>query len=311
MSDELIGQDQAAVLGDESVPGGGADEKREGAPDLKTRVMSGGDFAWEQIQLRDRQNSELASRAKKLEPVEQLVNFAGGDTNRLFQLTDLGNRVLQVPGLLDVVQSAIRNGRVEPSNVGTQTGQEDEEWMDPDAKKVQDRLTEKISSLESRIGELTRVASTAELRANEQRIEANINRALKDFEGDKDAFVEASKAIQDRYKSAYRMAEQGDATQAKLLDQLASENGAEILDVITGPIFRKHAAKLVAASQPKTPNDATATQRRATDERTVNPSRPELPPLTPRPKGRVSDEYVLKTFQEIARRKGIDPSVLR
>lgn len=312
MSDEgIITEDQTAALGIEGATDGAAGETGDGnAPSLKERVMQGGDFAWEQIQKRDRHSSELANRVKDLEPVEQLVKFAGGDTSRLFQLTDLGNRVLQVPGLWDVVQSAIKSGRVElPS--AAQSGQAEEEWMDPDAKKVRDQLSEKITSLESRLGELSRVASTAELRANEQRIEANINRALKDFEGDKDAYQEASKVIYERYKSAYRMAEAGDQTQARLIDQLASDGGQEILDVITGPIFRKHAAKLVGAPKPATTNDATAQQRKATDERAMNPSRPGLPPLPPRPKGRVSDEYVLRLFEENARRKGIDPSSLR
>lgn len=309
MSAALIGHDQTAV--DElGVTDGGAEAGGEvvQANDLKSRVMAGGDFAWEQIQKRDRHASELANKVKELEPIEQLVKFAG-DPNRVFSLVDIGNRVAQSPELLQLVQAYMQTGRVELPKAA-QDGQDDDEWIDPDAKKVRDALTQKISALEARLADLGRVASSAELRANEQRIEANIQKALKDFEGDPDALTEASKAIMDRYKAAYRAAENGDQTQARLLDQLASEAGHEILDVITGPIFRKHAARLVAASSTSTQSAAQATGRKATDDRIVNPSRPAASPLPPLPKGRVSDATVLNMFKEIARRKGLNPDAL-
>lgn len=309
MSAALIGQDQTAGDVEVAVTDGDVGTGEAGqATDLKSRVLAGGDFAWEQIQKRDRHASELANKVKELEPIEQLVKFAG-DPNRVFSLVDLGNRVAQNPELLQVVQNAIQTGRVELPKAA-QDGQDDDEWIDPDAKKVKDVLTQKISALEQRLSDLGRVASSAELRANEQRIEANIQKALKDFEADQDAFAEASKAIMDRYKAAYRAAENGDSTQSRLLDQLASESGHEILDVITGPIFRRHAAKLVAAANTSTQSAAQASGRKATDDRTVNPSRPAGSPLPPLPKGRVSDATVLNMFREIARRKGLNPDAL-
>ena len=309
MSAELIGQDQTAVLGD--VTDGVAPENGA-APvaDLKTRVMQGGDFAWEQIQKRDRHSSELANKVKELEPVEQLVKFAGGDTNRLFQLLDLGNRALQATNQdqTGIIQKALQTGRVELPQAPQDDP--DEQWMDPDIKKVRDSLRDEVETLKAQFGELSRVAASADVRSKEQRVKENIEKALKDFETDPEAFTEASKAIRDRYTAAFHAAENGDPVQARLIDQLASESGTEILDVITMPIFKRHAAKLVGASTTTTTEAAPALGRKSTDAPIVNPSRPGNPPLPPLPKGRVTDKAVHEIFMEIARRKGIDPRAL-
>lgn len=310
MSAALIGQDQTAVLGD--VTDGDAPVESGSAPvaDLKTRVMQGGDFAWEQIQKRDRHSSELANRVKELEPVEQLVKFAGGNTDRLFQLTDLGNRVTQVPGLLELVQQAIQTGRVDvPQQTAPQDDPEDQ-WVDPDIKKVRDAFKTEISDLKAQLGELSRVASSADVRSKEQRVKENIEKALKDFEGDSEAFAEASKTIMDRYTAAFQAAERGDQVQARLIDQLSSAEGLNVLEFVTMPIYKKHAAKLVAASRTSTTEATQAPGRKTTDAPTVNPSRPVASPLPPVPKGRVTDKAVHEIFMELARRKGIDPRVL-
>ena len=307
MSEAMIGQDQTAGDAIAVTDGQTQDNGQGTAPDLKTRVMQDGDFAWEQIQKRDRHASTLANRVKELEPVEQLVKFAGGDTNRLFQLTDLGNRVTQVPGLLQVVQQAIQTGRVElPQQTATQNGQEDDEWIDPDAKKVRDQLTSNISDLEQRYAALSQIATGADVRSKMQRVEANIDKVLEQFGTVTEARDEAFKAIHDRVRSASIAAENGDTMQAKLIDQLSSDGGVEILDVLAMPVFKKYAPKLVAASSTSTSAGAPAAGSRSTDDRTVNPSRPGATPLPPRPKGgRTSDQYVLQVMQAIARQKGI------
>lgn len=308
MSAALIGQDQTAVLGD--VTDGGVPENGA-APvaDLKTRVMQGGDFAWEQIQKRDRHSSELANRVKELEPVEQLVKFAGGTPDQLFHLTDLGNRVKQIPGLFEVVQKAIQTGRVEMPHAAPQDDPDDQ-WVDPDLKKVRDAMQSKIDHLESQVEGFARIASSADVRSKEQRVKGNIEKALKEFEGDQDAFAEASKRIMDRYTAAFQAAERGDQVQARLIEQLSSDDGLEILEVLTMPVYKKYAPKLVAASRTSTTEATQAPGRKTTDAPTVNPSRPVTSPLPPLPKGRVTDKAVHEMFMEIARRKGIDPRVL-
>ena len=131
MSAAMEGEEQT-VEGFEQVPGTDAsaagNDVQEVQPDLRERVMMGGDFAWEQIQKRDAHSSKLANQVKELEPVQQLVDFAGG-TDRLIQFADLGSRVQQIPGLMDVVQSAIQTGRVElpAAPQATQDAPEEEE----------------------------------------------------------------------------------------------------------------------------------------------------------------------------------------
>ena len=310
MSAALIGQDQTAVEELGATDGGAQEQGQAAGTDLKSRVLQGGDFAWEQIQKRDRHASELANRVKDLEPVEQLVKFAGSP-DRLFQLTDLGNRVTQIPGFLQVVQQAIAKGRVElPQQTATQNGQDDDEWIDPDTKKVRDKLQSEIADLRNQLGGLSQIALSADVRSKEQRVKANVERVLSEFDKDSDAHLEASKIIHDRYKAALAAAERGDAVQARLIDQLASEDGIGVLEFITMPVYKKYAAKLTAASNTQASAGAPAVGSKSTDEKTVNPSRPGSTPMPPRPKGKVTDQYVLQVLQEAARRKGIDPRLL-
>ena len=313
MSAAMEGEEQT-VEGFEQVPGTDAsaagNDVQEVQPDLRERVMMGGDFAWEQIQKRDAHSSKLANQVKDLEPVQQLVDFAGG-TDRLIQFADLGSRVQQIPGLMDVVQSAISTGRVElpAAPQATQDAPEEEEWMDPDTRKVRDTLTARLDELNSKLASLEGVAAGADLRSKEQRVQENINKALSQFEGVPEAFEEASKLIGEKYKQAYAAAERGDSVQAQLVDQLASPDGVGVLDFVTMPIYKRHAARLVAAESNDTP-EAAALARKSTDAPTVNPSRPGAPPMPARPKGRVRDDYVQRVLEEAARRKGVDPRVL-
>ena len=312
MSEGLIGGDQTAPEVELGVTDDANQEtgQQVGSPDLKTRVMEGGDFAWEQIQKRDRHSSELANRVKALEPIENLVTMAGG-SDQLIEFAQLGSRVRQVPGLADVVQQALQTGRVDLPQQASQDDQdEDDEWLDPDAKKIRDSLNSKIADLEDRYAALQQVASGADLRSKESRVQKNIDTVLSEFEGNEDAFKEASQVVMDQYRAAQRAAESGDTVQAQLIDQLASEKGVEILNFVTMPVYKKHAAKLVSASNTSTAEVEGGLERKSTDERTVNPSRPGNPPMPPLPKGRVMDSDVQKYMEELARRKGYDLRLL-
>ena len=313
MSAAIEGTEQTAE-GFEQVPGtdasGAGDEVQEGQPDLRERGMMGGDFAWEQIQKRDAHSSKLANQVKDLEPVQQLVQFAGG-TDRLIQFADLGSRVQQIPGLMDVVQTAIQNGRVEApaAQQAPENAPEEEEWIDPDTRKIRDTLTARIDEMNEKLASLEGVAAGADLRSKEQRVQENIQKTLAQFEGVPEAFEEASKLIGEKYKQAFAAAERGDKTQAQLVDQLASPDGLGVLEYVTMPIYKRHAARLVGASSNDTAN-AEALARKSTDAPGINPSRPGAPPMPARPKGRVRDDYVQSVLEEAARRRGIDPRTL-
>ena len=163
-------------------------------------------------------------------------------------------------------------------------------------------MNEKLASLEG-------VAAGADLRSKEQRVQENIQKTLAQFEGVPEAFEEASKLIGEKYKQAFAAAERGDKTQAQLVDQLASPDGLGVLEYVTMPIYKRHAARLVGASSNDTSN-AEALARKSTDAPGINPSRPGAPPMPARPKGRVRDDYVQSVLEEAARRRGIDPRTL-
>lgn len=307
MSEALIGQDQTAD-GLPVVTDGGAEETGTvAATDLKSRVMQGGDFAWEQIQKRDRHASELANRVKEMEPVEQLVKFAG-NADRVFQLADLGNRVFQVPGLLPFVQQAIQTGRFEAPKV--EEPDPEEEWIDPDVKKVSNRLQARIDDLEARLESVQGVASNANMEAQQDRVKTNMEKALKRFERDPELYAEALKTVKQRYDSAYAQAMRGDEKQRQAIGQLATDEGYGIFKFLTQDLFEENAARLVDLPNTSNTEAARAAGMKSTDARSVNPSRPGIQPLPPLSKGRVTTADYQNVFRELARRRGVDPNSL-
>lgn len=307
MSEGLIGHDQTANGLPVATDGGAEETGTVQATDLKSRVMQGGDFAWEQIQKRDRHASELANRVKELEPVEQLAKFAG-NPDRLFQLADLGNRVANVPGLLPVVQQAIASGRFELPKADEP--EPDDEWIDPDVKKVSTRLQARIDDLEARLQSVQGLASNANMEAQQDRVKENMEKALKRFEKDPELYAEALRTVKQRYESAYTAAQRGDETQRRAIAQLATDEGYGIFKFITQDLFEDNAAKLVAVQNTQNTEAARAAGKKSTDERSVNPSRPGIQPLPPLSKGRVTSADYKSVFFELARRKGLDPNSL-
>jgi hypothetical protein len=302
----MIGQDQTA---DGAIVETGGDVQEQGqsaGTDLKSRVMQGGDFAWEQIQKRDRHSSELANRVKELEPVEQLVKFAGSP-DQLYRLADLGNRVAQVPGLMNVVNQALQTGRVEVSQPAPAT---DEEWIDPDVKKVRDSFEAKFAELEARLENVNSVATHAKIEAQQKLVTANTEKALKRFEKDPELYGQALSLVNRQVESANIAARRGDLRQQEMLDKLATDEGVGIFKFITNDLFEENLTKLVSFSNTSNTDAARAAGSRSTDAPTVNPSRPGNTPLPPLSKGRELTSDFRNTFRELARRKGINPDAL-
>ena len=285
-----------------------AEQQQGSGDDFWNRVATDGEFAREQIVKRDQKASELSNRVKALEPVEQLVNMANG-VEPLMELATLGSRVQQVPGLMDVVRGALETGRVELPQATSNAAEEEETWIDPDVREAITPLKQEIASLKEQLGSLAQLAGAADVRSKEQRVRENVTAALEEFSGDPEAYQEASERVMNQYRAALRAAEGGDSVQAKLIDDLAGPNGKSILETVTMPIYKKYAAKLVSTSNASTPKAAEEV-RRGTDERSSGPARPGASHLPPRPKGRVSDDYVLKVMQAAAAEKGIDLSRL-
>lgn len=278
-------------------------EAEPSVDEFRQRVMTDGDFAIDQIRKRDQQSSKLANRVKALEPVEQLVSFAGG-TDELMQLAQLGTRVQQSPELLAVIQNFSQTGRLEWPNAKLNGSDEEEEWIDPDVKKVRDAFREEIDDLRHKFNSLQQAANTTDVRSKEQRIKATIEAELAKFASVPEAFEEASETIMTGYQAALKKAERGDSDQSALLEQLYGPGGSDILEQATSKIFRKYAAKLVAASNAQSTN-APAVLMKSTDERKTNPARPGTPQLPPVPKGRVSDSFVADVLAAAKRSRGL------
>lgn len=315
MSESFEQVEQTATLGDVSATDAHAQEETQQAQDGKVsfwdRVGSDPDYAREQIRKRDATVSSLSNRMKDLEPVEQLVKLAGGP-DQLFQLAQVGSEINRVPGLSQLVQQALATGRVDFGQQQNQNAQEeDDQWIDPDVKKVRDSLSNELNSLKQQLAQLSQTALSADVRSKEQRLRENVERVLDDFGDHDEARSEAARIMQETVHRALKAAERGDQTQAALISQLSEESGINILRSVSHDTFRKYfgpksGAKANVQTQAASGNGA----RKQTDERNVNPSRPGDPPLPPVPKGRIQLGYVEKLFDEIARRAGHDPRLL-
>ena len=314
MSEAVMGGEQTAS-GVETVETDGLDQNAEqssqgGGDDYWNRVVSDPEFAREQIVKRDQHSSKLANQVKELEPIANLVKVAGGP-DALMELATIGSRIENTPGLKDVVLQAIQAGRYEPPQLGAQNGQEEaeEEWIDPDVKTVRDAMRAEMAELKQELASLREVAGSADLRSSERLVQENIEKVLEEFRGDPEAFAEASERINQAYERSYAAAQRGDAQQAALIKQLASGDGVGVLEAVTLPVYKKHAAKLVAA-QNTSPDTNVANLSRSTDERNTNPTRPGAPQLPPRPNGMVNSAYVTKVLEAAARNAGIDPRTM-
>lgn len=314
MSEALIGGEQTGE-GLENPPTDGlgqvAEQANGSGDDYWSRVASDPDFAREQIVKRDQHSSQLANRVKELEPIEHLVKLAGSP-DALMDLVQMGNRVETTPGLKDVVLGAIQNGRYEPPQQQVaQNGQDDsdDEWIDPDVKKVRDSFRSELAELRNELSQIRQVAGSADLAGQERHVQENIERVLEEFRGDPEAYEEASNKIMTAYQNAYNAAQRGDANQAALVKQLASKEGHGILEAAVFPVYKKHAAKLVAARNTST-NQNVANLSRSTDERNTNPARPGAPQLPPLPNGMVGTNTVQSILEAAARNAGIDPRTL-
>lgn len=319
MSESEQGIEQTAVLGDSAPTDGHAQEETQqgtgGAqPSFQDRVRSDPEYAWEQIRKRDATASSLANRLKELEPVEQVVRLAGGP-DQLFSLAQLGTQYQQirnVPGLEEVIQRSLATGRVDAGIAPNQNAQEeDDAWIDPEVKKVRNESREEILRLRQELQELRGLASGADVRARETGLRENVEKVLEDFGDHEDARQRAAEVMKLAVERAMRLASNGDRTQAELIRQLSEPGGINILRSVSGDVFREYFGPKAGPRQNIPAQDASGNgARRSTDERTVNPSRPGNTPLPPVPKGRVTDQSVLRIFEEVARRKGIDPRFL-
>lgn len=317
MSESFEQVEQTATLGDASATDAHAQEETQqtqsGAVSFWDRVAQDPDYAREQIRKRDATVSSLSNRMKELEPVEQVVKLAGG-ADQLFQLAQLGSRYQQierVPGLNELIQQALATGRVESVAPTRNAQEEDDQWIDPDVKKVRDALTGEIASLKQQLAEMSRTAMSADVRSQEQRLRENVEKVLEDFGDFAEARDEAAQVMRETVQRALRLAENGDQTQAQLIRQLSDGRGIDILRSVSNEVYRKHfGPRAGAKSNIQNQSAQGSTARPATDERNVNPSRPGLSQLPPLPKGRIGDDFVARVFDEAARRRGVDPRLL-
>jgi len=278
--------------------------EEQSQPTLQEQVRGNADFAWEQITKRDAKISELANQAKQHEVVDPYIRAAGGP-EQLLNLAAFGQQVQQVPGLEEIVQKAISDGRVvqpEPV-VANDTA---EEWMDEDTKRVRDESRAEIETLRQQLQELSNLTNSASVRSHETHISRNIDSVVDLFSSTDEGKEEALKLIQDRVMIAQKQAENGNETQQRMIEQLAGPEGEDVLQfmLMKEGLFKKYGAEIYGTGQTPTEDAASAAAARSTDARTTNPSRPGSPELPPLPKGRVTTDYAQGVLREIQRRRG-------
>ena len=268
---------------------------------LEQRVRQDPDFAWEQMRKRDARISEMANVQKAYEPLDPFIRMQGG-AEGLLGLATQASQIRQIPGLAELVEQSLTTGQL----ALPQAGQDDpdEEWIDEDTRKVRDEARSEIASLRQELQSLRQTAGAANVRSQEGHIQKNLDSALSIFEDDAELREEALDLLTSRVTQLQRMAESGDATQQKNIEQLASESGVEVLEYMLLPLMKKKFAGKSQASVGTPSSGEQAETRRYTDGRTVNPSRPGAPPIKFVPKEKVRPGTARQIFAELQRRRG-------
>lgn len=304
------------TVDDDGMDTSGADARAEGegtqATTLQDRIRQDPDFAWEQIRSRDQRISESSNQLKQLDELRPFIDLAGG-TNELLRHAVLGEQIGQVPGLKEIVQNALSQGRVtlpEASQPQGAANDQDDEWIDPDVKRVRDETNSQISELKGVIQQLQSQLSSTSLRSQETHVQRNIDKAIEMLGDVGEAKEEALRLIGERVSVAQRQAETGNVQQARLIEQLAGEGGDRILRslLLDEGIFQKYGPQIFAGNTNSNDNSAERVVERSTDAPTRNASRPGTPPLPPVPKGRVSVNTARMIHAELQRRRGISPT---
>lgn len=279
-------------------------KEEQSQPTLQDQVRADSDFAWDQITKRDAKISELANQAKQFEVVDPYIRAAGGP-EQLLNLASQAQQIQQVPGLSEIVQKALSDGRVVEPVTETPNDQE-EEWMDEDTKKVRDAMNARFEGLEQRFDDLSSIASSASVRSHESQIERNIESVVNLFSATDEGKEEALKLIHDSVTVAQRQAEGGNSQQQSMIAQLAGPKGEGVLKfmLMEAGLFEKYGAKIFAPKDTRNEDEAPAALVRSTDGKVINPSRPAAPELPPLPKGRVTTNYAQQVLHEIQRRRG-------
>ncbi len=271
---------------------------------VQERVREGGDFAFEQIQIRDTTISEQSNKIKEFEVVDPYIRAAGGP-EQLLNYAAMGQQVKQVPGLEEFVQKSLAEGRVALPEVALPNDPEDE-WMDDDTKKLRDSTNERFDEFEQRFNQLNATANAASVRSHENQISRNIDSVVEMFSGTEEGKEEALKLIHDRVSVAQQQAGSGNVSQQRMIEQLAGPEGEDVLQfmLMKEGLFKKWGAVLYGAGDPNTEETASVAVVRSTDGMHTNPSRPGTPLLPPLDKGPVTSNTFALVLRDIQRRRG-------
>lgn len=269
---------------------------------LQDRIRDNPDFAWEQVQKRDQRISEQSNRLKEFDTISPYVQAAGG-SEQLLSLATVGSQIQNIPGLQELVQDSLAQGRVAVPEQAPADDPEDE-FMDEDTKRVRDELRTLKAETEAQVKELKQLASVAATRSLETHVRSNMSKALEVFEADPTAKAAAEELISAKVAEAQRLAESGNESQQQMINRLAQPGGHEVLEVLLLPLIKEHGSKLFAAPHTETQETVLGSAGQSADERIATPSRPGAPQLPPVPKGPVTPQVTNEIFREISRRRG-------
>lgn len=291
------------------VPEEGQAEKTSGSePTVEERVRQDPEFAWNQVQVRDQKIADLGKEVHAFREIKPFID-AAGNVDSLLGFAALGQRIQSTPGLQELVQTAIQTGEL-PGAKAPEPDPDEDLW-DADVKKVRDQLRAEMSEMKTMIQSALGNAEAAHVRSTRPDVRANMDAALKRFEGVPEGHEEALSLIESKVQQAMRLAEQGDAAQQKLVEQIAGDGGQRVIDymLFEAGLHDKYGSQIYAPDQTPDPEPAVPNGGRVlgTEPRHVNPSRPAAPPLPPLERGQVARNptgTAMAVFDEIRRRRG-------
>jgi len=282
------------VENEEGIPAAEPNEEQnnDGAS-YHDRIRNEGEFAVGEVQKKDSYIGQLHEKVNAYKGIEQYVEAAGG-VEQLIELAIEGNRV--------------RAEAAEKANAPAVEEKDPlDEIYDDEVRAVASRYEKELAARDERINAMDAQLSQMSVSTAKTGLMENIGTALADFEGYPELEAKAKEAIMGAVESSERLAKSGDKSAVANLEQLASDAGPKVIQMMTAGIYREMALAKRDATKTE-PNETT--KQHSTESSSTTRSRLGEDNVVVRPGARVTANSVREVLEALAEKRGKDPAKL-
>lgn len=248
-------------------------------------VRTDPEFAEQQIRKRDAQITELGNRNKKFGVFDPYMK-AGYTPDQILEYAQRQATLEQNPHAKQAVDAFLQTGQWPQPQAATNGGEQEEEYIDPDVK----RLSDEVKELRHMLGESTQRLTLAETRGHSDAVQRNVNAFMATIpQSLPEVRQEMAEHILQQVSALETRANQGDAAAQQQLATFADPKlGVDTMEMLTGKLYRKHTKAIAMAEES---SDAQQVAQTATP-RPSQVGTTETPPARPSLKGKTTAQMV-------------------